>query len=72
MNKIKKISLIYSLNFVPESFIVYNKNRLLQKHALPTIKISRVKGVRFKYILLINLKIVTDMAYLFLILKSLS
>lgn len=56
VDKINKSSLICSLHFIPESFIVHNENRLLQKHALPTIKISNVKEVKYKLILLVYSK----------------
>jgi len=47
---INKNSVICSCHFKPESFIVHNRYRILQKHAVPTIIISRVKCVSSKVI----------------------
>jgi len=45
LEDVNKYSVICSCHFTPESFVVYNKNRILQKHAVPKIIITRNKGV---------------------------
>ncbi|KAF0723555.1 THAP domain-containing protein 1-like, partial [Aphis craccivora] len=49
LENIKKNSLICSCHFIPESFIVYNKHRMLQTHAVPTIVIKRVKHAKITF-----------------------
>lgn len=50
LEDINKNSVICSCHFKPESFIVHNRYRILQKHAVPTIIISRVKCVSSRVI----------------------
>lgn len=54
IKNLKKYSVVCSAHFHSSVFISYKRTRLLQKNAVPTILISRVKNVS-TYLIIIKL-----------------
>lgn len=57
LQNINKSRVICSSHFSPESFIIRKNSKVLLRHAIPNIMISRVKGVS-EFLLIYLLKVV--------------